>query len=90
MSALGQKQTYAVQIAMSALPPIATAKAEFPRKHVRFTPESGHVRRTRPCPLWANSGHMLLPERAGLQWRKSVAQWNVGNHHQTVERLVQF
>jgi hypothetical protein len=27
MSALGQKQTYAVQKAMSALPPIATAKA---------------------------------------------------------------
>jgi len=28
MSALGQKQTYAVQKAMSALPPIATAKAD--------------------------------------------------------------
>jgi hypothetical protein len=27
MSALGQKQTYAVQNGMSALPPIATAKA---------------------------------------------------------------
>jgi hypothetical protein len=27
MSALGHKQTYAVQKAMSALPPIATAKA---------------------------------------------------------------
>jgi hypothetical protein len=24
--------------------------------HVRFTPESGHVQRTRPCLLWANSG----------------------------------
>ena len=29
MSALGQKQTYALQKAMSALPPIATAKADF-------------------------------------------------------------
>jgi hypothetical protein len=29
MSALGQKQTYAVQKGMSALPPIATAKADF-------------------------------------------------------------
>jgi hypothetical protein len=29
MSALGQKQTYALQKAMSALPPIATAKANF-------------------------------------------------------------
>jgi len=28
MSALGQKQTYAVQNGMSALPPIATAKAD--------------------------------------------------------------
>jgi len=28
MSALGQKQTYAVHKAMSALPPIATAKAD--------------------------------------------------------------
>jgi len=28
MSALGQKQTYAVQYVMSALPPIATAKAD--------------------------------------------------------------
>src|SRR5262249_7142966 len=25
--------------------------------HVRFTPESGHVRCTRLCPLWAKSGH---------------------------------
>jgi|SoiMetStandDraft_2_1073263.scaffolds.fasta_scaffold314619_2 hypothetical protein len=24
---------------------------------VRFTPESGHVRCTSPCPLWAKSGH---------------------------------
>jgi hypothetical protein len=28
MSALGQKRTYALQQAMSALPPIATAKAD--------------------------------------------------------------
>jgi hypothetical protein len=32
MSALGQKQTYAVQKGMSALPPIATAKADNPRE----------------------------------------------------------
>jgi len=29
MSALGQKQTYAAHKVMSALPPIATAKADF-------------------------------------------------------------
>jgi hypothetical protein len=37
MSALGQKRTYALQQAMSALHPIATAKAKF---------------RDRPCPLY--------------------------------------
>jgi hypothetical protein len=43
-SALGQKQTYALQKAMSALPPIATAKADSRKRSVCFTPESGHVR----------------------------------------------
>jgi hypothetical protein len=31
MSALGQKQTYAPHNGMSALPPIATAKADIPK-----------------------------------------------------------
>ena len=57
MSALGQKPTYALQQAMSALPPIATAKADSATGHVRFTPESGHVQCKSPCLLWANSGH---------------------------------
>src|SRR5262249_1849945 len=57
MSALGQKQTCASQKAMSALPRIATAKANSRKSHVCFTPESGHVRRTCPCPLRAKSGH---------------------------------
>jgi hypothetical protein len=43
MSALGQKQTYALQQAMSALLSIATEKADMRNGHVRFTPESGHV-----------------------------------------------
>ena len=29
------------------------------KRHVRFTPESGHVQCTSPCPLCANSGHFL-------------------------------
>ena len=64
MSALGQKQTCASQKAMSALPPIATAKADIGKtgrsRHqsdVRFTSESGHVQCTSRCPLCANSGH---------------------------------
>src|SRR5262249_35025899 len=27
-------------------------------RHVRFTPESGHLRCTSACPLWAKSGHV--------------------------------
>src|SRR5262249_42734454 len=38
MSALGQKQTYAVQNVMSALPPIATAKADFPQESCPLYP----------------------------------------------------
>jgi hypothetical protein len=38
MSTLGQKQTYAVQNAMSALPPIATAKADIRYKLCLLSP----------------------------------------------------
>ena len=31
------------------------------KRHVRFAPESGHVRRKNKCPLSANSGHLLTP-----------------------------
>jgi hypothetical protein len=56
MSALGQKRTCAPQKVMSALPPIATAKADFPQTVMSaFTPESGHVRRKQSCLLWAKS-----------------------------------
>src|SRR5262245_20987162 len=44
MSALGQKQTYAVQNAMSALPPIATAEAS-------LTPHA--------CPAEQGEDHMM-------------------------------
>ena len=45
---------------MSALPPIATAKAaNAPQKgDVRFTPQNGHVRCKQECWLRANSGLM--------------------------------
>src|SRR5262245_19209006 len=45
MSALGQKQTYAAQQAMSALPPIATAKADFRKPSCPLYP------RKRTCAL---------------------------------------
>ena len=34
------------------------------KRHVRFTPESGHVQCTRVCPLCANSGHVMGDEPA--------------------------
>jgi hypothetical protein len=47
-----------VQNVMSALPPIATAKADSRKRSCRFTPESGHVQRSTSCPLWAKSRHL--------------------------------
>jgi hypothetical protein len=43
MSALGQKQTCAVQTGMSALPPIATAKATFPQKVMSALPPKADI-----------------------------------------------
>jgi hypothetical protein len=65
MSALGQKQTYAAQHVMSALLPIATAKADICASSCRFTPESGHVRCSYGCPLWATVLISQLPIRKG-------------------------
>jgi len=48
MSALGQKRTYAAQQGMSALPPIATAKADF---------------RARSCPLYPRKRTCGHPNR---------------------------
>jgi hypothetical protein len=58
MSALGQKQTFAVQKGMSALPPIATAKADFRKRSCLLYPESKDVQCSSACPLWAKSGLM--------------------------------
>src|SRR5262249_13127443 len=45
-------------IAMSALPLIPTAKADFGKTVMSaLPPKSGHVQCTSSCPLWANSGH---------------------------------
>ena len=39
-------------------------------RDVCFAPESGHVQRTRPCPLRANSGHhrVRIPSEARLHF----------------------
>src|SRR5262249_54922004 len=36
------------------------------RRHVRFTPKSGHVRCSSACPLWAISRHMRCKKRCPL------------------------
>jgi hypothetical protein len=59
MSALGQKQTYAVQNGMSALLPIATAKADSRERLCPVCPRKRHQMRHMECPLRAKSGHRL-------------------------------
>src|SRR5262249_35027677 len=53
MSALGQKQTYAVQQTMSALPPIATAKADYRERSCPVYPRkrTSRLTATRSLPL---------------------------------------
>ena len=56
MSALGQLRTCAAQEGMSALPPIATAKADSRKKVMSaLPPESGHSRLRLECLLGANA-----------------------------------
>src|SRR5262245_24197069 len=57
MSALGQKQTCALPQPMSALPPIATVKADSRKRSCLLYPHSGRVQRTSPCLLRAKSRH---------------------------------
>ena len=64
MSALGQKQTYALQQAMSALHPIATAKADLRKK---------------PCPLYPRKrtcavqlAHVCFVPRADIDLHYSI------------------
>ena len=55
MSTFAQKQVSGSAIEMSALGHKRTfARA---KRHVRFTPKSGHVRCNSACPLSAKSGH---------------------------------
>ena len=74
MSALGQKQTFAVH-----------------QRHVRFTPESGHVQCTSACPLSAKSGHLrrsridlfqgITCGIEGSRLQESRASWKAPRHH---------
>jgi hypothetical protein len=56
---------------------------ESPRS-VRFTPESGHVRCSYGCPLWANSGHRPITTRS-LRRRTQLRSWNSNTEHLHVQ-----
>jgi len=73
MSALGHKQTFAVQKGMSALPPQQRPRKRISRNgHVRLTPGSGHVRCKNRCPLSAKSGHQVY----STEKRRGNALWS--------------
>src|SRR5262249_36897961 len=75
MSALGHKRTYAAHKLMSALPPIATAKADIGNRSCLLFPKSGHVQRTHPCLLWAKSGHSATSPIYPRKWTFSASLW---------------
>ena len=87
MSALGQKQTFALQKSMSALPPIATAKADIRNWSCPLYPESGHVQRKHRCLLWANSGHQAVHSITSPA-RASTAGGTVSPRDLAVLRLI--
>jgi hypothetical protein len=71
MSALGQKRTYAVQQVMSALPPIATAKAD-------ICPG--------PCPLYPRK-RTLVSAFCGAPWRCPDRSFDAQDRAQPAIRL---
>src|SRR5262249_51401490 len=63
MSALRQKQTYAVHWTMSASPPIATAKADFRKRSCQLYP------RKRTCAVQRAMSAMGQQRTSKLGWR---------------------
>ena len=83
MSALGQKQTMRRNKSCPLYSQLRLQKRIFALRHVRFTPESGHVRRTSLCLLWAKNGHRLLDHllrglRTGSPHRAPSCRWEQG------------
>jgi hypothetical protein len=48
----------------------------FAKRHVRFTPESGHSEVSLKCPLSARSGHQLVQSYSALMF----AALTIGHH----------
>ena len=68
MSALGQKQTRAAQYAMSALPPIATAKADFSKPSCLLSP------RKRTCAVHTLRSALGQKRTCSSENRKSASR----------------
>src|SRR5262245_41004956 len=96
MSALGQKQTCALQNVMSALHPIATAKAKFRESSCLLYP------RKRKCAVQlgmsalgqkrtsASFDRFMMRPVSGTKRSKHVARCLTGNLHQAGKRLTHF
>src|SRR5262249_30184101 len=69
------------------LAPSTASKADIcsAKQHIRFTPESGHVRCTSPCLLWARSGHATSADKIIL-WGSSFQVRQLCKVHQYRER----
>src|SRR5262245_34384557 len=57
-------------------------------RDVRFTPQSGHVQCTSPCPLWANSG--LMQRSKGALFNHLAGTREQRGRHSEAERLSGF
>jgi len=69
MSALGQKQTCALQNLMSALPPIATAKADMPQLVMSaLSPKADMCGATGDVRFWDRFRVVRM-----IEWNKGVA-----------------
>ena len=77
MSALGQKQTFAAQKVMSALPLTATESGHCANGQICFTPDSGRLRGTPSCLLWAKSGHRTASFRTVRAGSLDAGTFNV-------------
>src|SRR5215510_8065526 len=54
----------------------STADISQCKRHVRFTPESGHVRCNQGCPLWAKSGLMQRSNLDRYSINSLASDWN--------------
>jgi hypothetical protein len=72
LSALGQKQTFAAQNGMSALPPKADIGATFVFSVYSITPAAGPPWENRYAPLARSTDSIDTRDQGAVRWRKAV------------------